>query len=209
MAAVWNDKSENKGEGIMAFFDKLSETISSKSKDVAKKAKDFADVAKLNSQITTEENTINATYKEIGQACFEQYSSEAEHIFHEQFEKIRTALSHIEQLKSEIQTIKGIRLCSSCGAEMPITAGFCPSCGAKNEIPVPAAPEGEAPAMAVCPNCGTVVPDGAAFCPNCGAKSAAPAGEPAAAAAPAACPNCGAPVQEDTVFCANCGSKVK
>ena len=44
----------------MLFLISWVKPSSTKSKDVAKKAKDFADVAKLNSQISSEQEGINA-----------------------------------------------------------------------------------------------------------------------------------------------------
>jgi rRNA maturation endonuclease Nob1 len=152
----------------MAFFDKLGETISSKSKDVAKKAKDFADVSKLNSQINSQEEVINAAYLQIGRDCYEQHKGDAGSPYAEQFRVINDALAQIEQLRREIQVIKGVRRCPACGAEMSNEAVFCPSCGAKS---APVSVSGEAaPAQKQCPGCGTVLAADAAFCPNCGTK---------------------------------------
>ena len=162
----------------MAFFDKLGETLSTKSKDVAKKAKDFADVAKLNSQISSEQEGINAAYLAIGRACYEQNRGQTGMPYDAQFQAIDAAMGRIAQLQKEIQVIKGIRQCPACGSEMPAEAVFCPACGTKSEPVVAAAPAPETqqapttevPAQKVCPSCGTELPADGAFCPNCGAK---------------------------------------
>ena len=61
----------------MDFFNKAKEKISKTSSDVAKKAKDLTEIAKLNSQISTNESTIKATYIEIGKYVFENLREDA------------------------------------------------------------------------------------------------------------------------------------
>ena len=52
----------------MAFFDKISETLSKGSKTLIDKTKDLTDIAKLNSQISAEENKIRDAYEALGKA---------------------------------------------------------------------------------------------------------------------------------------------
>ena len=54
--------SKYKGVRNIAFFDKLGETISSKSKEVAQKAQDLTDVTKLNAQAVSYTHLIEETY---------------------------------------------------------------------------------------------------------------------------------------------------
>jgi len=57
-----------------------------------------------------------------------------------------------EQQNAQPQT----KICSNCGAAMPLNAKFCFECGS--------------PFERKCPSCGTVLADGAKFCPECGQK---------------------------------------
>lgn len=50
----------------MAFFDDLSKKITDASTKTIQKGKDLTDVARLNSQISAEENRINTLYGMIG-----------------------------------------------------------------------------------------------------------------------------------------------
>ena len=84
------------------------------------------------------------------------------------------------------------KTCVKCGSIIPMTATFCPNCGAPQ--PQPGQPQ---QTQGNCPKCGSPLPAGVKFCPNCGA----PVGQPATKA----CPNCGAMVPVTSKFCPNCG----
>jgi len=151
----------------MAFFDELGKTISNTGKNVAKKAKDLAEVTSLNSQVSSDEEIINAGYRAIGKEYFAAHNGDESDPYAGQFKKILDAQAHIETLKSQIEQIKGTRTCPKCGADVTLGVLFCPSCGNKlegKEAEVPPAPS------AVCANCGAQLPEGTAFCPSCGTK---------------------------------------
>ena len=65
---------------------------------------------------------------------------------------IRDTMGSVNQPDSQPQT----KVCSKCGAVMPLNAKFCFECGN--------------PFERKCPSCGTVLADGAKFCPECGQK---------------------------------------
>ena len=70
--------------------------------------------------------------------------------------------------------------CAACGASIPASSKFCPSCGKPPR------------ASASCPKCGAAVSEGAKFCPECGEALAVK------------CAKCGATVTGK--FCAQCGT---
>lgn len=113
----------------MGFFDKMGETISTKSKDVAKKAKEMAEVTSLNSKISTQKDIINKIHKEIGEMVCADRENWTGLNLDDQFARLDAAAAEIERLQAEIQRVKGIKLCANCGAEMERTVAFCPSCG--------------------------------------------------------------------------------
>ena len=63
------------------------------------------------------------------------------------------------QVKADY-TPPAARSCTVCGSPLAPDAMFCPKCGSRQEIVLPAA----------CPNCGAELKDGAAFCVKCGTK---------------------------------------
>lgn len=128
----------------MGFFDKMGETISTKSKDVAKKAKEMAEVSSLNSQISSQKDIITKIHKEIGEMVCVNREAWTELNLDDQFARLDAAGVEIERLQSEIYRVKNIKLCANCGAEMPGEAAFCPGCGTSApvvEVPRPAAEE--------------------------------------------------------------------
>ena len=117
----------------MQFFSKITETISDTSKVVAQKAKDISDLTRLNSQISTEENRINAAFLAIGRRYFEEVSEE----YISDFSAINDARAKIRSYQDQISIIKGICTCQNCGAEVSNEAVFCSACGTKVEKPEP------------------------------------------------------------------------
>lgn len=154
----------------MAFFDRLGETIVSKSKDVAQKTKDFAEVSNLNSQIRSQEDLIRNAYMEIGQLYYAANRSNPNGLYGEQIRAILAAEAEIEIRRQKIREIKGVKTCEQCGADIPLGATFCANCGAKVEV-VPVQPAADTqPAAIHCPECGAELPADAAFCTSCGFK---------------------------------------
>ena len=116
----------------MSFFEKFGEKLTSAGKDVARKTKELADTAKLNMQISSEEDNIKNKYVEIGKLYYELFSSSPDDKFSEFCNSITESKNKIESLKVQIMEIKGVTKCSKCGAEIAYTATFCSSCGSPN-----------------------------------------------------------------------------
>lgn len=113
----------------MEFFEKLGNTITNTSKDVAKKTKDLTEVAKLNSQISKEESTIEQKYREIGKAFYEKYGNTEDSELKELCTDVKNGYEKIEELKKQLNSLKGLTICPRCGKENESTASFCSSCG--------------------------------------------------------------------------------
>lgn len=117
----------------MAFFDNLGKTITTKSKEAAKKAKDITESLQLKSQISTEKNSIQDVYTQIGRKFYEENQSTADDSYIEFFEKIRLSFEKIAQLEKDINAIDGVQVCDSCGTKISLNASFCTGCGKKIE----------------------------------------------------------------------------
>ena len=116
----------------MAFFDKLSETLTNASKDVSQKAKDLSGVAKLTMDIHTKEDQVQKLYAQIGKLYFEEHKDE-EPAAYEQMPQIKETLAVIEDMKKELMELKGAKVCPRCGQEVKTADAYCKSCGAKIE----------------------------------------------------------------------------
>jgi rRNA maturation endonuclease Nob1 len=114
----------------MAFLDKLGETLVSAGKDVSQKAKDLSGTAKLTMDIHSKEDQLEDLYAQLGKRYFEAYSGEDTD---EQIQQIRELLTVIEDMKKELQKLKGTRVCPECGEQVGSEDSFCKSCGAKLE----------------------------------------------------------------------------
>ena len=116
----------------MAFFDKLSETLTNASKDVSQKAKDLSGVAKLTMDIHTKEDQLQKMYAQIGKLYFEAHKDD-ETAEYAQMPQIKAVLATIEDMKKELSELKGTKVCPRCGQEVKVADVYCKSCGAKLE----------------------------------------------------------------------------
>lgn len=195
----------------MAFFDKLSKTVSEASQKTIAKTKELADTSRLNSMISDEEKIITNLYYQIGKLYVSIHKDDFEEDFTGMISAIAVSEAKIRDYKEQIQEIKGIQRCEKCGAEVPNGAAFCSSCGATM-------PKVQAPVSSdyiKCENCGAEVKKGMRFCTSCGKPMEAVtvahiAVEAVAETVPEkACPNCGAKIEDGLAFCTECGMKLQ
>lgn len=164
--------------GNIMFLDKVGETITNKGKDVAKKAKEIAEVVSLNNQISTQEDAINKVFLEIGKSVYQLKEEWISTELAEKFSLVDSAYEEIGRLKKEIMTLKGVKKCPGCGAEVANGSAYCPDCGtqmpeepkAAEETAPKETAEEETPESVKCPNCGKESDFGTAFCSDCGTK---------------------------------------
>ena len=186
----------------MAFFDDLSKKITDASTKTIQKGKDLTDVARLNSQISAEENRINTLYGMIGKQYMELHRKDAEDAFAGLVASVAEAEQNIAACRAKITELRAVPHCPNCGAELVKGAAFCGICG----TPIPVAP---APAPVTVP-----APQQPAQAAPVVPAPAVPVEAPttlvqSAPAAPAVkfCPNCGVKMPADAQFCAECGTR--
>lgn len=157
----------------MAFFDKLGEKITNTSKDVARKTKDLTEIAKLNMSISSEEDKIKNKYQEIGKLYYELFNNAPDENFQAFCDDITVSLGIISSSKRQVLSIKGVKICTNCGAEVPLATSFCGSCGSKVEeeitLTVIDPIESEIPNQH-CIQCENILSEDAVFCTICGEK---------------------------------------
>ena len=149
----------------MEIFNKIGDTITSKSKDVAKKAKDFTELTQLNSQLNTLKTSVDSYFMQLGKAYYLKYEGNYDEQFTEITNAIRTAQVSIESTEKQIKMIKGVDKCTYCGNDVPTNVQFCSTCGTKNESFL------TEPATKTCQKCNFTLNSDALFCPNCGNKA--------------------------------------
>ena len=121
----------------MGFFDDLSKKASETYRNTAEKTNKLTREMKIKSSINDDKGKIEKIYAEIGKIVYEKHLRE-ENIdirseLAEQCAKIDAYAKEIEDFNTELRTLKDLRLCTKCGAEIALAAKFCPSCGAKQE----------------------------------------------------------------------------
>ncbi|MCR5146244.1 MAG: zinc ribbon domain-containing protein [Clostridia bacterium] len=121
----------------MGFFEDLSKKASETYKNTAEKTNKLTREMKLKSLINDDKNKIEKIYAEIGKKVYEKHIRE-ENIdikaeLYNECSKIDAYAKEIEDMNTEMRSLKDLRLCSKCGAEISLKAKFCPSCGSKQE----------------------------------------------------------------------------
>lgn len=148
----------------MAFFEKLSKTVTEAGQKTVAKTKDIADIAKLNLTISEAEKAISNRHLQIGRLYASLHKADFEDAFAEMFQAIAEAEEKIKVAKVQIQEIKGNRSCEHCGASVPNGAAYCSSCGTA----VPEIQTTKADNHETCAHCGASVKKGMCFCTSCG-----------------------------------------
>lgn len=184
----------------MAFFDSIGKKLSKTGQAAVQKTKQMADVAKLNSDISDEEKKSTNIYYQIGQLYVLLYKDNPESDFEVLIEQLNESQTKIENLKQQIQDIKGVKRCTTCGAEIPNNATFCSACGTA----VIQQKAVDAANLIKCANCGKMIEKGMKFCTFCGSEVVV---QPIQNNEKK-CLSCGAVLDNDAAFCTNCGKAV-
>ena len=135
----------------MGLFDEIGKKIAKSGQDTVKKAKDFAEITKLNGQISEEHRALTAFYAQIGEKYYSLYKDAPQEEFAQSCARISAGLKRIAENQALIQTLKNTKLCPKCGAECEQNVQFCSSCGEKLPMPEPVKPEAPAEAEPAAP----------------------------------------------------------
>ncbi len=157
----------------MALFDELKKKVVDATQTTVKATKDLAATTRLNAQVADEQRKIEGLYTQIGKLYFEQCDGAAEEPFAELCSAVNESNALIEKLKTEIQIVKGIKVCPNCGNEVPAASAFCGNCGtAVADLVVEE--EAEVDETPKCIHCGAEIQEGDMFCGSCGQKQVQP-----------------------------------
>lgn len=115
----------------MGIFEKVGGTITSTSKGMADKAKSISDLNKIRKQIFDEEEKVKGIYAEIGKKYFAEVGDNPDPKYSKLFADANFYNGIITNLKQQFNTMKGVKVCENCGAEVNVNFAFCGLCGAK------------------------------------------------------------------------------
>ena len=149
------------------FFDKIGQSISN-----------AGDSMSLNKEIKENQELVQNLYKMIGTKYYDAHKDD-ENPEYEEIALIKKALANLSLANEKLRILKGLTICSGCGAEVSLSEAFCSKCGAKIIPPViqeeptqDAMDAANADGKKFCTGCGSQIPADSGFCPVCGAKQA-------------------------------------
>lgn len=117
----------------MAFFDDLGKVLAETGQTVVNKTKDLTELTRLSARVTDLQRKNDQLYKTIGKLYMEHYGDSPEDAFKGAVSSIKENQKKIAGYKEDIKQLKGIKKCSSCGADVSGSSQFCSKCGAKVE----------------------------------------------------------------------------
>lgn len=173
----------------------------------ALKTRELSETARLNGMISDAERKIEDTYYQIGKTYVEIHKDDPEEALSSMVQTICEEENKITVCRQQILTLRRVRRCEVCGAEVSTTAAFCVNCG--NPLPkVDDVPDG----FVKCMGCGSLVNKDMRFCPTCGKpieiqEDVQESDEPNLPVY-IFCPNCGKKTASDSIFCIECGERL-
>lgn len=106
------------------------ETIGSTASGVADKAKSISEVSNLKRKIAYEEERIVEIFADIGKSLYENRNQDMS-AFAPLCDDIDVRKRRIKRMRLELNEIRGVKLCETCGAEVDEKYQYCGVCGAK------------------------------------------------------------------------------
>lgn len=152
----------------MAFFEGLGKRLTDTGQNVAQQTKNFAEITQINSAISDIEKKILHFFSIIGQEYYERHKSDELSEERELIETVNNLYIEISEKREKIKLIKGVITCESCGADVPLNAFFCNSCGA--QVIREESHKNDTRKKRVCPVCNELEYEDNLFCTHCGAK---------------------------------------
>ncbi len=99
------------------------------------KIQQFMDTASANGKVSDAKKALDQSYSNLGKAVYEKSPDKPLKGFEEQFGAVKAALDNLGQVNASVLAARGMKLCTSCGKEIPAEGSFCAFCG--NKVPVP------------------------------------------------------------------------
>ncbi len=109
----------------------MSEKAAKTSETVVKRGESALEVQREKLKKVSLEGDLKSLYEELGKCFYESCSeSEMSEDLAAICEKITACKDSINESDHKVAVLKGVVICSSCGAEVSKDAAFCPKCGA-------------------------------------------------------------------------------
>lgn len=117
------------------FFEDLGKKITETADMLTKKTERVMEIQKLQNQIRNLERANERDLRDLGRMVFVAYKTDGDvkEPYHELCENLKQREDNIEDLKNQLEELRGSGKCPVCNAAVQDDMSFCPQCGAKLE----------------------------------------------------------------------------
>jgi ribosomal protein L40E len=114
-------------------MDDIKNSLTKFARNVGRTSNEFLKSTKLQFSLSNEEEELKRLYTEIGKKVHEiyQYGGSLGKFFDEKYKEIVQLEKKIDDLRDQLNIVKGVKTCARCGAQIQRYGVFCPKCGAK------------------------------------------------------------------------------
>jgi len=115
------------------FFEDLGKKITETADMITKKTERVMEIQKLQNQIRNLERANERDLRDLGRMVFVAYKTDGDvkEPYHELCENLKQREEMIEDLKNQLEELRGSGKCPECNATVQDDMAFCPQCGAK------------------------------------------------------------------------------
>lgn len=117
------------------FFGDLGKSISQVTQQAANKTNIFFESQKISGQISAEQREIEKLYQQIGEEVY-KHADACSHMgpkIDADIATLKTRCQKLNDMKKNLASVKGLKVCPNCGETVELSSAFCPKCG----TPVP------------------------------------------------------------------------
>ena len=126
-----NEKVQELLENVQRTASCVSDVAVDAAYGVGKKAGELLSVAKLNIRLVDLRSEVNLQLREVGEMVYATHTGDPT-----DSDTMQTALEAVDALKEqiaqkerELQSIRGVTVCTACGCANPVDHVYCSNCG--------------------------------------------------------------------------------
>ena len=112
-------------------FEQITQMIQQLGESLGPKIQKWMETSAINSNVNNAKKELEQNYTSLGKRTYEKYAGKPLKGLETQFEAVKASLANVEAMTSQMQTVKGTKICPNCGQEAPKEAAYCAVCGAK------------------------------------------------------------------------------
>lgn len=113
----------------MAFFEDLGKKLTKVGEAAAEKTKEVAEFTKLNAKMLDVQNKLDKAYIQMAKRYLELHPANEEEEMKTVVEAVYAMEDQLNDLRGQLQNLKGTAKCHVCGFQCPAEAAFCSKCG--------------------------------------------------------------------------------